>query len=604
MKLSELREGVRFASEAMRNPNNPRLPIIWKVVKNNINTGYTELESIDTYTFNNVVLSEWGNSEMRNYFNTSFRNYISPLAIDKIEVQNVSYCYEYRQPSNINTVTDRFVVKDVARTLEFPQDRDAFFPIPTFTTTISCKYSNQVDIDINPVNNTYFERVTNGADNRITFEMFERENFNGFPGFGYPRNIKFNYTSKGTRNSIFIEETTTGVQVLNLNDCKPSDTIDFTMTDSIYNLIGQYYNETKSLKLSIVNNYGNVFTKVWEFPPYKLVKGTPTFVENNRYVGDISTADKLLTPVHLKYKPNLSNGVDLFKDKMSVRIKTYIRYSNGSEVEQADSLDVYGIGPDENLVTYTPKVNFLNINNVGQYSMIVRATVAPENSDAKLNMVTDYEVIFNKALPNIIISDYDLGGITLVAPQTFSAVIKDTTNDKASISTKFYIDNVLKRTTTQNVDNRYYYSMTVSDFAALSKGSHTLKIEAETGGITRTVTTTFLKGDPGVLFRTVAKDCMMNVLENNQYVVKNVRPEGIIIRCELDPRVTPTIKVTNNAKDSNPVWEDATKYINSGVYKFTNTNATVWSVSVEVSFPKLPNQQRAEAKSIGTMLIY
>lgn len=168
------------------------------------------------------------------------------------------------------------------------------------------------------------------------------------------------------------------------------------------------------------------------------------------------------------------------------------------------------------------------------------------------------------------ISGYDTNlGIITTAPSTAFSVDDQDTSDELTVEKK--IDDVTIDTIEDAVRGQTYnWAMTDAQFAALSNGTHTMKIVvSDTMGNTATRTITFKRAVTKIEFKV-------------KPINTDAKAEKILISMRYyasDADVT--LKVCNNANDANPTWESA----NNGLkHIFSNSTKTAanWAVGVWV----------------------
>lgn len=143
-----------------------------------------------------------------------------------------------------------------------------------------------------------------------------------------------------------------------------------------------------------------------------------------------------------------------------------------------------------------------------------------------------------------------------------------TVNDSEgdTVTVKEYLDNVLQRsyTATRGATNTIQ-CVTAANFQTVLNGAHTLKVVANDGKVdSAAYTVTFTKKV------TKATITLTNPLNANAAIQVMV----LAITGSLPADAKLTVLVTNNAKDSSPVWEDATADVKRGSnYIFTNKTA-------------------------------
>ena len=135
-----------------------------------------------------------------------------------------------------------------------------------------------------------------------------------------------------------------------------------------------------------------------------------------------------------------------------------------------------------------------------------------------------------------------------------------------TVTVKEYLDNVLQRsyTATRGATNTIQ-CVTAANFQTVLNGAHTLKVVANDGKVdSAAYTVTFTKKV------TKATITLTNPLNANAAIQVMV----LAITGSLPADAKLTVLVTNNAKDSSPVWEDATADVKRGSnYIFTNKTA-------------------------------
>ena len=138
--------------------------------------------------------------------------------------------------------------------------------------------------------------------------------------------------------------------------------------------------------------------------------------------------------------------------------------------------------------------------------------------------------------------------------------------DGDTVTVKEYLDNVLQRTyiATLGATNTFQ-CVTAANFQTVLNGAHTLKVVANDGKAdSAAYTITFTKK---VTKATVTLASALPADDTIQVMVMTLT-SSIPADANLE------VLVTNNANDSNPVWEDATADIKNGVnHVFTNKTA-------------------------------
>lgn len=146
----------------------------------------------------------------------------------------------------------------------------------------------------------------------------------------------------------------------------------------------------------------------------------------------------------------------------------------------------------------------------------------------------------------------------------FTYVVNDVDADTVTVTE--YLDDVVKRTytATRGATNTFA-CVTTANWQKILNGAHTLKVVANDGKAdSAPYTVTFSKSV------TTATITLAEALEADDQISVMVATIVGSIPNDADLEVL----VTNNANDTNPVWEDATADIKSGSnYVFTNANA-------------------------------
>ena len=181
-------------------------------------------------------------------------------------------------------------------------------------------------------------------------------------------------------------------------------------------------------------------------------------------------------------------------------------------------------------------------------------------------VTSDTRTVDNNAYP-VITSDTasgtDLG--TKNAGFTLAYTVTDADGD--TVTVKEYLDNVLQRTYTATLgQSNTFQAVTAANYQKILNGAHTLKVVANDGKAdSAPYTVTFTKKV------TSASITLAEPLEADDAITVMVL--NIVGTLPVDAVLQ--VLVTNNAKDTTPVWEDATADIKSGAnHIFTNQTAT------------------------------
>ena len=138
--------------------------------------------------------------------------------------------------------------------------------------------------------------------------------------------------------------------------------------------------------------------------------------------------------------------------------------------------------------------------------------------------------------------------------------------DGDTVTVKEYLDNVLQRTYTATLGaTNTFQCVTAANFQTVLNGAHTLKVVANDGKAdSAAYTITFTKK---VTKATVTLASALPADDTIQVMV-------MTLTSFIPDDANLEVLVTNNANDSNPVWEDATADIKNGVnHVFTNKTA-------------------------------
>ena len=187
------------------------------------------------------------------------------------------------------------------------------------------------------------------------------------------------------------------------------------------------------------------------------------------------------------------------------------------------------------------------------------------------NSVSSYvtsatRTVDNNALPTITSST--ASGTNLGTKETgfdLTYTVNDT--DKDTVTVKEYLDDVLKRTYTATLgQSNTVQCVTTANWQKVLNGAHTIEVVANDGKANSTpYMVTFTKA---VYEASITMNEPMDADDTITVMVLNVLGS---IPADADLEVL----VTNNAKDTEPVWEDATQDVKNGNnHVFTNQTAT------------------------------
>ena len=146
----------------------------------------------------------------------------------------------------------------------------------------------------------------------------------------------------------------------------------------------------------------------------------------------------------------------------------------------------------------------------------------------------------------------------------FSYTVADADGD--AVTVKEYLDNVLQRTYTATLNQAVnFQAVTAANFQKVLNGTHTLKVVANDGkedsaAYTVTFTKKVTKATVTLATALSADDAITVMIMN---IVGSLPSDAAL-----------EVLVTNNANDTNPVWEDATADVKAGTnHVFTNQTA-------------------------------
>ena len=147
---------------------------------------------------------------------------------------------------------------------------------------------------------------------------------------------------------------------------------------------------------------------------------------------------------------------------------------------------------------------------------------------------------------------------------SISYTVNDADNDTVTVTES--MDAATKRTFQPTLGQANQFQVTGTYFQQLLNGNHTMKMKAQdTGGKSAEHILTFTKSV------TSCSITMEQPMEADAKITIMVMSAAGDIPADAEYQVL----VTNNAKDAEPVWEDATSAIKSGAnYLFTNETAT------------------------------
>ena len=324
--------------------------------------------------------------------------------------------------------------------------------------------------------------------------------------------------------------------------------------------------DTRAWHSSNVNAYASSAIDSWLNSTYKnlldadirgvigttKIKYTPG--NGSTTVGTLERAIFLLSVTELGKTASYANTEGTALDIAST---LQIAYRNGSAITQ------WTRSPGTN---YTINACYLNTNgNVSNYYCTNTYGSRPAFTLPSTLSVSDDGTVSVNTAPTITsstASGSDLG--TKTAGFNFQYTVNDADGD--TVTVKEYLDNVLKRTYTATLGQvNTFQAVTTANWQKILNGSHTLKVVANDGKADSSAyTVTFAKK---VTKATVTLATPLEADDSISVMVMNIvgsLPDDVVME----------VLVTNNAKDTTPVWEDATADVKNGAnHVFTNTTA-------------------------------
>lgn len=325
--------------------------------------------------------------------------------------------------------------------------------------------------------------------------------------------------------------------------------------------------DTRAWEADQVNAYASSDIDTWLNGTYKnfldadiqSVLGTTKFYytpgNGNTTVTTLQRAIFLLSVTELGKTASYAN---VEGSALPIASTLQIAYRNGSAVVQ------WTRSPDSSDTYYACYLNTTDVvgSNFTYYSNGSRpAFTLPSN----LSVSDDGSVSVNTA-PTITSGTANGANLgTKTEGFSFTYTVNDVDGD--TVTVKEYLDNVVKRTftATRGATNTFA-AVTPANWQKVLNGTHTLKVVANDGKAdSAAYTVTFAKNV------TTATITLAEPLDADDKITVMVATIVGSIPEDADLEVL----VTNNANDTNPVWEDATADIKAGSnYVFTNQTAT------------------------------
>lgn len=166
---------------------------------------------------------------------------------------------------------------------------------------------------------------------------------------------------------------------------------------------------------------------------------------------------------------------------------------------------------------------------------------------------------------------------TKSAAFSFKYTPSDADGDTLTVTEK--LDGVTKKTrsnVTSGTQLTFECASTAAEFQKILNGSHTITIEVSDGQEKATFTANFTKA---VTQATIT-------LDEPLAVEGDITVAILAVTGEIPVDADYTVEVTNNAKDSSPVWQDATTEVKNGTNivfeNHTNTNGAAFNFRITV----------------------
>lgn len=325
--------------------------------------------------------------------------------------------------------------------------------------------------------------------------------------------------------------------------------------------------DTRQWHSSNVNAYASSAIDSWLNSTYKnlldadirgvigttKIKYTPG--NGNTTVGTLERAIFLLSVTELGRSASYANTEGT---ALSIASSLQIAYLNGSAVVQWTRSPYTG-GTNSAVCLYASG----NVGN-SSYCTDTLGSRPAFTLPSTLSVSDDGTVSVNTA-PTITSSTANGSNLgTKTAGFNFQYTVNDVDGD--TVTVKEYLDNALKRTYTATLGQvNTFQAVTAANWQKILNGSHTLKVVANDGKADSTAyTVTFAKK---VTKATVTLAAPLEADDAISVMVMNIVGT-------LPADVVMEVLVTNNAKDTTPVWEDATADVKNGAnHVFTNKTA-------------------------------
>ena len=196
------------------------------------------------------------------------------------------------------------------------------------------------------------------------------------------------------------------------------------------------------------------------------------------------------------------------------------------------------------------------------------------------NLLVSDDGPVQKNTPPTITSTSGNSGVNLgskVAAFSFKYTPSDADGDKLTVTEK--LDGVVKKTrsnVTSGTQLTFECASTAAEFQKILNGSHTITIEVSDGKEKATFTATFTKAVTGASI----------TLDEPLAVEGDITVAILTVTGDIPADADYTVEVTNNANDSNPVWQDVTTEVKNGTNivfeNHENTNGAAFNFRITV----------------------
>lgn len=182
----------------------------------------------------------------------------------------------------------------------------------------------------------------------------------------------------------------------------------------------------------------------------------------------------------------------------------------------------------------------------------------------------------NNNTPPVITCEYPSGTLLGVKNQDFAVSYSVDDEEEDEVAVTESVDGAVWRTFTAELGNTNSFTLAGVDFMRILNGRHTLDIAANDGKVSAALSLSFTKKV------TAASVTLAQPMEADTGITICV----LSVSGSIPADAQYSVKVTNNASDDAPVWEDCTTEVkNGGNHIFTNetaANGFAFNFKVEV----------------------